>query len=268
MLSLIWRRQRGAAPSGASPSDTLVQLARATLTLSAAQRAGGRHTQADAYGFYRHLHPGSRDPVGVTAVIAEGTGDLEQGAETSSTAAHVFLQALAMDIESGSPVLAALERAMRAANAAVVHLARNKGVVNRVGSTLAAVMITADGLHWIASGESRIYLWRRGALHEVNLNRRGALDFSRRALRLDHGDRLVLCGAGVYEALSQREIAEHVGVDGTAPAEELVGGAVRRQRPTAGNVTALVVTHDERDASSARALPFKPTARTTLLENV
>ena len=307
-VGVVRRRRPRVIPFDVSPSDTLVQLESAVLVLGAAQRPGQRHTQADAFGFYRRprTSTGTTERAAVAAVIAEGTGDLEQGAETSSTAAHVFLQALTMDVQSGAPVLAAMERALRAANAAVLQVARDRGVVDRVGSTLAAVVITADGLHWIAAGNSRIYLWRRGELHEVNVDRRrlatlhaaaprptaaaaappvdarsddgGALgnqrlpsvDFSRRPLRLDHGDRLVLCGAGVYDVLSAQEIAQHVGVDGTAPADELVEAAVRRRRPATGNVTGLVLTYDERDPSAGVAMRTRAglPPRSTKLEHV
>jgi serine/threonine protein phosphatase PrpC len=293
VVLLVWpaviliRRRRRRDVLDAAPSDTLVQLERATLMLSAAQRAGDAHTHADAFGFRRHPQTVSDRGIvdAVTAVIAEGTGDRQWGTDTSSTAAHVFAEALAMDLESGSPLLAALERAMRAANAAVLQLARELALVSRIGSTLAAVAVTSDGLHWVAAGGSRIYLWRRGALHEVNVHREPlrlttgtndddrpldpsgqgfldgglgreeltALDVSRRAVRLEHADRLVLCGAGVCDVLSASEIAQCVGTDGTAPAEELVDAAVRRQRPTTGTVTALVLTYDARDLSLSAA---------------
>ena len=300
VVLLVWlaviliRRLRRRDVLDAAPSDTLVQLERATLMLSAAQRAGDGHTHADAFGFRRHPRTATERGVvnAVTAVIAEGTGDRQWGTETSSTAAHVFAEALAMDLESGSPVIAALERAMRAANAAVLHLARELALLSRIGSTLAAVAINSDGLHWIAAGGSRIYLWRRGTLHEVNVDRarlrvttattddvhgfdsfdeacavRGlgredlaALDVSRRAVRLDHGDRLVLCGAGVCDVLSASEIAQCVGVDGTAPADELADAAVWRQRPTTGTVTALVLTYDARDRSLTAATRARQSA--------
>jgi serine/threonine protein phosphatase PrpC len=282
---LLIRRRRRPHVLDAEPSDTLVQLERATLMLSAAQRAGDGHTHADAFGFRRHPQTASNRGIAdaVTAVIAEGTGDRQWGTDTSSTAAHVFAEALAMDLESGSPLIAALERAVRAANAAVLQLARELALVGRIGSTLAAVAVTSDGLHWVAAGGSRIYLWRRGTLHEVNVHgapfrmtaaadghdldpsgqsfpdgglgheELAGLDVSRRAVRLDHGDRLVLCGAGVCDVLSASEIAQCVGTDGTAPAEELVDAAVRRRRPTTGTVTALVLTYDARDRSLTAA---------------
>src|SRR5690349_65868 len=92
VVVLVRRRRTETVAVDTAPSSTLVQLARATLVLSAAQRAGERHTQADAFGFHRHPRltaPGT-EPAAVTAVIAEATGDLELAAETSSTAAHVF----------------------------------------------------------------------------------------------------------------------------------------------------------------------------------
>jgi serine/threonine protein phosphatase PrpC len=211
------------------------------------------------------MHPHSSSDrtrsAAITAVLAEATGELEQGAETSSTATHVFLQALAMDMQSGSPALASLERALRAANAAVLQLARDRGLAGRIGATLAAIVITSEGLHWIASGSTRIYLWRRGTLHEVNVDRAvalgshvlGPVDFSRRAVRLDHGDRLVLCGTGVYNVLSRSEIAQSIGVDGTA----------------VGNVTALALTYDERDPSVGNGIASRARqARTSRSANL
>jgi serine/threonine protein phosphatase PrpC len=146
-----------------------------------------------------------------------------------------------------------------------------------MGTTLVVAWLIEDGAAWASVGDSRLYLIRRGDLHQLSRDHTRA-EFARRdgqvvadgrhlaqnflfgsrglgndrAIRVDDGvdcgwvglapaDRLVLCTDGVWEVLEPRKIQEVVSrsPDPQAAAVALVEQALARG--TTDNATALVV---------------------------
>ena len=131
---------------------------------SNAQNIGSRGNQQDSFGFSdpgagRFLEHG-----GFVAIVADGMGGLAHGDAASQLAVKAFLEAYAAKMET-EPIPDALERSVRAANQAVFDLAVSAGAPGDVGTTLVAVALRPDSLHWISVGDSAIYLSRGGQLN-------------------------------------------------------------------------------------------------------
>jgi PPM family protein phosphatase len=179
---------------------------------------------------------------------------------------------------------------LRAANAAVVDLARSRGLQDEVGTTLAAVAIGPSGLHWISAGDTRIYLCRRSRLHRVNpdhafrrvlLRRLAAgelsanevashpdvealtsslgsdavpeVDQSLRPVALLDGDRVLICSDGLYRTLGEAEIERLLQQTHDVPAQRLVDATLQRANPRQDNVTVIGLTYLSPGASAGHS---------------
>src|SRR2546426_877615 len=114
-----------------------------------AQHIGDRPEQEDAFGF---SDPARKD------FVAHGgfVGGLAHGREASSTAVRAFISAYEAKPLS-EPIAEALTRSLHEANKMVLSLAEKASQLNRVGTTIVAVVVDDASLHWISAGDSRIY---------------------------------------------------------------------------------------------------------------
>ena len=198
---------------------------------------GARDYQQDSLGYTPVL--GGR---GTLAMVADGMGGLADGDQVSQ---QIIMNGLnygaAMTLASGSNPLLNMVSGM--ANAINRMLGPDR--IYKCGSTLIAVLTVGDEFHWVSVGDSRIYLYREGYVNQLNTDHdlfqrwmpdilagkrayaeairdpegrkltsfigMGELkyvDYSRRAIPLQKGDRLVLMSDGVYGAVSAEELAE------------------------------------------------------------
>lgn len=179
----------------------------------------------------------------VIAVIADGMGGMENGAESSAKAVEKF-RTRAMRIDNDQDIPVKLWRICNSVNDDVY--AQNSMKNMNGGSTLVAVLIKHNQLYWISAGDSRIYLYRDGMLADINEEHElenslysqmldGEIDLidiretPNRELRkltsnlgrvnvplidqnlipykLHKGDKILLCSDGVSGTLSEKEIA-------------------------------------------------------------
>ena len=104
-------------------------------------------------------------PPGVVAVLADGMGGHVGGARASTTACNGFLDAL--DSNPGS-VADNLQMALTSANAAIRREVVAEPSLHGMGCTLIGVVIEQAGLRWVSVGDSRLFLFRRGELFQLN----------------------------------------------------------------------------------------------------
>jgi serine/threonine protein phosphatase PrpC len=242
-----------------------------------AQHIGSRARQEDAFIFSDTDHASSVENGGVVAVVADGMGGLQRGDEASAVAVRIFLDRYSA-VATPSTIDDAMREALTAANEAVFQQARAAGTAGATGTTLAAAVIRETRLHWISTGDSRVYLYRRGALRQLSADHIFAVELDKAAQagkispasaaehperesltsclgmatipHTDEGvidgltadDLVLVCSDGLYKSLGEKEIARVLAAPGEDPAGALLDAVLERSQSHQDNVTILTMT--------------------------
>jgi PPM family protein phosphatase len=219
---------------------------------------------------------------GYLAVVCDGIGGLQYGAEAAAIATDSFMSSyLGKDPEQS--VAEALDTAVKIANFSVLESAHQHNSLENMGTTLIAVVVHEGRLHWRSVGDSHIYLYRRGRLSQLNPDhnvarmlqaqvdqgqitqqeadatpQRNALcsyigmsqlheiGASRQSLILADQDRILLCSDGVFSTLNDSEIGKCLQQsDAMQSAQMLCDQTLDKFSPTQDNLTAIVLACHE-----------------------
>lgn len=242
-----------------------------TFAFGNAQHIGRRESQQDGFGFSDPANAPFVSHGGIVAVVADGMGGLEQGAQASSIAVRAFLDAYAQKTPD-EPIGAALTRSLQAANLAVLQIGAD------CGTTLVAAVVDDQSLHWISVGDSALYLYREGDLALLNQSHvyaneldaqaqaghitpeqaaahpmREALtsyvghaalphvDSNIRPFHLDEDDCILLASDGLSKVLSEAEIAANMRGTFQERCEQLVSSVLGHNIPGQDNVTVVAL---------------------------
>lgn len=266
-----------------------------TLTFDTSHRAtkGARRYQEDACVFARlHATPeaavhadasglpvsAALTSVGVVAVLADGMGGHVGGERASNTACRGFLDALSSISGAASDYL---DVALSSANDAIRHEVDAEPNLQGMGCTLVGVVVDPAGLRWVSVGDSRLFLYRRGELYQLNedhslapmldqLVARGELtreqaqkhprrhhlrsaltgetieliDLARERVGLLADDCIILASDGI-DTLEPDEIADLIEANRTRGAEAIAAGLIDKvdetARPGQDNTTVMAV---------------------------
>jgi protein phosphatase len=245
-----------------------------------AQHQGARETQQDSFGFSDLDDRPFVAHAGLLGVVADGMGGMAHGGAAGMTAVRTLLQEYAAKTADES-IPDALLRSLRLANDAVVDMARQAGTPDEVGTTAAVVVVHDAALHWIAAGDTRIYVCRDGRLTQVNpdhvygaeldakvaageisasaaaddpdraaltshlgMARVRIIDRSLRPLPLLEGDRVLVCSDGVYRALTLDEMAAPLTDNPQRACETLVARVHAKRLDRQDNMTAIIIALD------------------------
>ena len=245
-----------------------------------AQNIGRRQDQQDEFWFSDIGDTAFVSHGGVLAIVADGMGGLEKGGEASRLAARTFGQSY-LGKAPAQPIPEALQIALERANLAVCKLSKSVDDFSNVGTTLVAAAIARDGLHWIAVGDSRLYLFRRGELtrfttdHNYSEVLRGKVgqgqlslaeaerdpdwnsltsylgmakfeevDRNLRPFPLEAGDWILLCSDGLHGILGDREIAGELHGNPQDAADRLIQRVLALNHPRQDNVTIAIMSYE------------------------
>jgi len=171
-------------------------------------------------------------------VVADGLGGHVAGRRASELGVGVFMETVASERDDAP--LALLRAAFARANAAIRELAEREAQLRGMGTTLAALWLHGDQAFVAHAGDSRLYLFRGGALHALTIDHsvvgervaRGeltseqarvhpsrhvitravgvldAVDPDVASLRPHAGDVFVLCSDGISAQLTDDEIRD------------------------------------------------------------
>jgi serine/threonine protein phosphatase PrpC len=245
-------------------------------------RKGGRETNEDRMGYCY-----TRDS-GLFA-LADGMGGHPDG----EVAAQLALQVLAARFQrEATPRLADpqgfLREGVLAAHRELLRHAQRRGLPDTPRTTVVACVLQDQALWWAHCGDSRLYVVRERALvlrtrdhsyaelHEALAPATTVAPFGRNVLftclgspsepmvdaagplRLQAGDRVLLCSDGLWGNVADAEITAQLGRTSVAQAvPDLVEAALREGGSRCDNVTAIAVEWegvDEIDAVSTLAL--------------
>lgn len=244
---------------------------------SADQIPGARDYQQDSYAIRAWNADGTTGPDStLLLVLCDGMAGHPQGALASQLASQACLRALAEQ-----PWKTDLRDGLNEANQALAAHVANNPDCRGMGTTLLAVRITGDRLHWISVGDTSLLLLRNGELSRLNADHSmkpvlermvetgqldaqdAAQDPKRHMLRsavsggdirltdlgalnsaLQPGDQLVLCSDGM-DTLDHGQIARllnsNAHVDPATCIQAMMQAVRQAALPGQDNATALLV---------------------------
>lgn len=249
------------------------------LVPSNCQHIGARERQEDAFGFSDFADCDGVNNNEVLAVVADGMGGLACGDQASQVAVNVFLKEY-NNKNNVKSIDHFLQRTITIANFAVFDLAFNEGIEGAdLGTTLVAVLVHKDKMHWVSAGDSQIFLFRERKMQQLNTEHiyanqlaidvdkgliskkeaeqhpeRGHLtsylglpelyekDFSTEPVTLSPGDVVLLCSDGLTNTLSIDEIIEILKQPSLNTADKLVEEALSKKKTHQDNITVLVLS--------------------------
>ena len=242
-LFKLFSREKTPAPEPVQP-PVLPEEGPPVLRLANVQGQGDRERQEDSFALVNPAQGELRDRQGLLALVADGMGGMEDGKAASQWAAERFLRLFqereGEDIPGWS---------YRSAHAVSDEVFRQFG--GRSGTTLVAVHIQEERLHWLSVGDSAIFLARNGGAFQLNrehtcldrlllqelereviekeravsdpdaprltafigIDRLTEADLSLRPLTLQRGDALLLCSDGISGVLNPPELLECMSPD-------------------------------------------------------
>ena len=243
-----------------------------TLRIANLQGQGDRERQEDSFALVNPAHGELRDRQGLLALVADGMGGMEDGKAASQWAAErlpqLFQERETEDIPGWF---------YRSAHAVSEEVFRQFG--GRSGTTLVAVHIQGERLHWLSVGDSAIFLARNGGVFQLNrehtclnrlflqelereviekeraisdpdaprltsfvgIDRLTEVDLSLRPLTLQRGDTLLLCSDGISGVLTPPELLECMSLDPEEGVRLLEGMVLEKNVMGQDNFTGILI---------------------------
>lgn len=263
---------------GTDPKTMEIQAMSAVLKFDFGnmQHQGRRDYQEDSFGFSDISDPELVAKRGILAIVADGMGGLKNGKSISERAIGKFRKAF-LNFSPAGNIPRQLSSLVAETNHDIYETDRQKG-----GTTLICVYIYRNGMHWVSVGDSAIFLFRQGRLYQLNkehnrlnelylkfmyreitkeqlmaepslqgltsnIGRRELRDLDQNltGLRLQSGDRILLCTDGVSGRLTEKELLVAMS-QGTAQAcaDVMKSMVLKKNAPKQDNLTAEVICCD------------------------
>lgn len=243
-----------------------------TLRIANLQGQGDRERQEDSFALVNPAQGEPRDRQGLLALVADGMGGMEDGKAASQWAAErlpqLFQERETEDIPGWF---------YRSAHAVSEEVFRQFG--GHSGTTLVAVHIQGERLHWLSVGDSAIFLARNGGVFQLNrehtclnrlflqelereviekeravsdpdaprltsfvgIDRLTEVDLSLRPLTLQRGDALLLCSDGISGVLTPPELLECMSLDPEEGVRLLEGMVLEKNVMGQDNFTGILI---------------------------
>ena len=269
---------KGVGPAGqekAGEPSPDQEAAPPVLRVGNIQGIGGREHQEDSFAVRNSSDLEGQQRQGLLAVVADGMGGMAGGEYASQCAVDTLTQRFA-DWEGEPPAPNWLYAGAFAASEQVFGQFGGMS-----GTTLIAVHIRENLLHWVSVGDSAIFLMRNGGVFQLNrehtyLNQlyarelaeetidrsRAELDIDARRLTsfvgIDHlkevdlnlrpwhlrrGDVLLLCSDGISGVLSPPELKEAMSLEPDAGCALLETMVLEKQILEQDNYTGILIAY-------------------------
>jgi protein phosphatase len=226
-----------------------------------------RSNNEDAFGI-------SRIEEGLLAVVCDGMGGHHGGEVASELAVNCFLTEVPRLLQQGEPLQYALSGAGNVAHCAIRQRAVENPELDKMGTTLVAIFLQNCDLSVFHAGDSRCYLHDGKELKQItrddsviqkmldsglseadianspfrnllsnSLNAvQDLVTFSFNQLRVEWGNRLLLCSDGLSNTLSFQEISVIMG-NRRHTVDECAGQLIAKslEKNVSDNVTVVVI---------------------------
>ena len=271
-LFKLFSREKTPAPEPVQP-PVLPEEGPPVLRLANVQGQGDRERQEDSFALVNPAHGELRDRQGLLALVADGMGGMEGGRQASEWAADFFVQLF----RERDPKRSVPEWFYQSVHVVSDSVYRQFG--GRSGTTLVAVHLLEDRLHWLSVGDSAIYLARDGGVFQLNrehtclnqlylqeleqpvidkaraeqdedarrltsfvgIDRLAEVDLNLRPLTLKRGDALLVCSDGISGVLTPPELLEAMTLAPKEGAELLEHMVLEKGVPGQDNYTGILI---------------------------
>lgn len=258
---LFFRKRRRA---GANPAPLVGKL----------HEQGARDSQQDSFS----VSPAELEAThGLLVAVADGMGGLSDGDRVSQTAVSAVMDSFICGGAADTPPEQTLLELLRCANSAVNRLL-GYSRIGQCGSTMVLGLLKDGCFYFLSVGDSRICLYRDGALTQLNrehiyrrelellaVNGEGSIaeaashpraagltsylgmgqlkyiDQGDAPVRALEGDRFVLMSDGVYNALSASELGSALELSAPEAAAAMDAAIKAHDWPGQDNYTAVVI---------------------------
>jgi len=245
-----------------------------TLQITNVQGQGERERQEDSFDIANAAGLELQRAQGLLALVADGMGGMEGGRQASEWAADFFVQLF----RERDPKRSVPEWFYQSVHAVSDSVYRQFG--GRSGTTLVAVHLLEDRLHWLSVGDSGIFLLRGGGVFQLNrehtclnrlllqelerepidkgralsdpdaprltsfvvIDRLTEVDLSLRPLALQRGDVLLLCSDGISGVLTPPELMEAMSLSSEEGCALLEQMVLEKGVPGQDNYTGVLIS--------------------------
>ena len=281
-IAVLLLRNKGKGKKGQNPyrnamgDSTKTEIVGESVSASSiscgmAQTVGKREEQQDSLYCSNWKDPGILMTRGLLAAVADGIGGLKDGNLASQNA----MQGIRAVFQEGNAGQDPPDRLLACAAEAQKRVLKLNQSTN-CGATLVSVLITGKSMYLLSIGDSRIYLYRAGALLQLNREhilrrqneeneklygtgeqltrkRAGALtsflgrqnltliDRTLSPMQLLPGDRIALMSDGVFNTLSEQEIITHLRKNPETAAREMIQDVDAHDHPGQDNASVVVI---------------------------
>lgn len=271
------RGQKGNVNAGYPRTEKNIP-ARKGIYVGKVHNIGRRSSQQDSFGISADGQGLKTDGKGIFAIVADGMGGLANGGEISAIVTMSMMESFDRN-PPGIPGDRELLEMLGRANDNVNNLLNSRRS-EKSGSTVVAVLVRDSGLYWLTVGDSHLYLYRDGALMQMNrdhvysvdldemaargeisvgeaqndpqrkaltsyigMGKIAKIDRNVRPLKLRSGDRVALMSDGVFGTLNDEEIIAAMKLPIEECGEGLSQMIQSKNKAAQDNYTALILEY-------------------------
>ena len=276
LFDALFRRSRPAESMPVQPAaepDAPEETGPLAIRVANLQGIGEREEQEDSFAVLNATALAELSSQGLFALVADGMGGMEGGRQASEWAADFFVQLF----RERDPKRSVPEWFYQSVHVVSDSVYRQFG--GRSGTTLVAVHLLEDRLHWLSVGDSAIYLARDGGVFQLNrehtclnqlylqeleqpvidkaraeqdedarrltsfvgIDRLAEVDLNLRPLTLKRGDALLVCSDGISGVLTPPELLEAMTLAPKKGAELLEHMVLEKGVPGQDNYTGILI---------------------------
>ena len=276
LFDALFRRSRPAESMPVQPAaepDAPEETGPLAIRVANLQGIGEREEQEDSFAVLNATALAELSSQGLFALVADGMGGMEGGRQASEWAADFFVQLF----RERDPKRSVPEWFYQSVHVVSDSVYRQFG--GRSGTTLVAVHLLEDRLHWLSVGDSAIYLARDGGVFQLNrehtclnqlylqeleqpvidkaraeqdedarrltsfvgIDRLAEVDLNLRPLPLKRGDALLVCSDGISGVLTPPELLEAMTLAPKEGAELLEHMVLEKGVPGQDNYTGILI---------------------------
>ena len=276
LFDALLRRSRPAESMPVQPAaepDAPEETGPLAIRVANLQGIGEREEQEDSFAVLNATALAELSSQGLFALVADGMGGMEGGRQASEWAADFFVQLF----RERDPKRSVPEWFYQSVHVVSDSVYRQFG--GRSGTTLVAVHLLEDRLHWLSVGDSAIYLARDGGVFQLNrehtclnqlylqeleqpvidkaraeqdedarrltsfvgIDRLAEVDLNLRPLTLKRGDALLVCSHGISGVLTPPELLEAMTLAPKEGAELLEHMVLEKGVPGQDNYTGILI---------------------------